>query len=59
VFFVRAIGQGVSDTGDPEKEREYSLIGTTLFIGSWIYDIIAAPLTVYKENEKLMRKSKL
>ncbi|MCJ7457572.1 MAG: hypothetical protein MUP17_01100 [candidate division Zixibacteria bacterium] len=56
VFFVRAIGQGLSDTGSPEQERQDSFIGTTLFFGSWLYDIIVAPLTIAKENEKISEK---
>lgn len=56
VFFVRAIGQGLSDTGSPEQERQDSFIGTTLFFGSWLYDIIVAPLTIAKENEKILGK---
>ncbi len=56
VFFVRAIGHGLSDTGSPEQERRDSFIGTTLFIGSWFYDIIVAPLTIAKENEKILGK---
>jgi hypothetical protein len=56
VFFVRAIGQGLSDTGSPEQERQEAFIGTTLFFGSWLYDIIVAPLTIAKENEKILEK---
>jgi len=56
VFFVRAIGQGLSDTGSREQERQDSFIGTTLFFGSWLYDIIVAPLTIAKENEKILEK---
>lgn len=56
VFFVRAIGQGLSDTGNPEQERQDSFIGTTLFFGSWFYDIIVAPMTIAKENEKILGK---
>lgn len=56
VFFVRAIGQGLSDTGSPEQERQEVFIGTTLFFGSWLYDIIFAPLTIAKENERILEK---
>lgn len=56
VFFVRAIGQGLSDTGSSEQESQDTFIGTTLFFSSWLYDIIVAPLTISKENEKILEK---
>ena len=56
VFFFRAIGHGLSDNGSSEQEMQDSFIGTTLFFGSWLYDIIVAPLTIAKENEKILGK---
>ncbi|MDP3024481.1 MAG: hypothetical protein Q8O10_03000 [candidate division Zixibacteria bacterium] len=39
-----------------EPETIVGVIGGTLFVGSWIYDIIGAPLTIDRENEKILEK---
>jgi hypothetical protein len=34
------------------------VVGITLFLGSWFYDLIGAPIAVNKENEDLLQQKK-
>ena len=44
------------DTGSSEHEGRDAVIGMILFLGSWAYDLIGAPLTISNENERIFEK---
>lgn len=57
VFFGAVEGLGEAMEGGSKGNPEGTiLIGFSLFLFSWIYDIIGAPLTIAKENERILQK---
>ena len=50
--FAEAMGASDADLDD----EILGVVGVGLFMGTWIYDIIGAPLAVEKENRKLRGK---
>lgn len=60
-FTVGALDQAVSHLEDAHPSDGASgegliVIGTILFVGSWTYDMIGAPLAVQKYNQALLDK---
>ena len=55
---VSSIGQMDSATKEGNPEMLLSA-GVILYFGSWLYDIIGAPLTLARENEKIIEKKAL
>lgn len=51
VGFAEAMGGGTSTSPDM-----LALTGTLIFIGTWVYDLIGAPLAVKKNNQILLQK---
>jgi len=55
-----AIGVGIGEsTNESTSSSDAEIVGIfagTLFMGTWIYDVIGAPLAVRKHNENLHRK---
>jgi hypothetical protein len=51
VGFAEAMGGEASTSPDM-----LALTGTIIFIGTWIYDLIGAPLAVKKNNQMLLQK---
>ncbi|MGB8657847.1 MAG: hypothetical protein WCE90_08710 [Candidatus Zixiibacteriota bacterium] len=49
------LGSGVPSAGGENVQ----LVGFCLFLGSWVYDVIGAPLAVQKQNEVLLQRGKL
>ncbi|HVP37276.1 MAG TPA: hypothetical protein VMT04_09800 [Terriglobales bacterium] len=50
---------GFAQLEEPTKNDNPEMLataGVTLFVGSWLYDIIAAPLKIARENEKILEK---
>lgn len=58
-----AIGVGIGEsTNGSSSNGDAEIIGMfagTLFIGTWIYDLIDAPLAVRRQNQKLLWKQNL
>ncbi len=63
LFFVGGLGVGLSqlDGGQSTWEPGYVFMATggALFLGSWVYDMIGAPLAVQKYNEELLQKKNI
>lgn len=57
VLWLRGSNFMGGSAGGPDAEQAQFIIGMALFFGSWAYDLIGAPLTVEKENEKLLKES--
>ncbi|MGB8657848.1 MAG: P13 family porin [Candidatus Zixiibacteriota bacterium] len=61
--FVGAVGKGMSEMDGGQSTWEAGdvlmVTGTILFVGSWLYDLIGAPLALQKRNEELRRKETL
>ena len=60
LLFIGGFGKGVSqmEGGEPWKYGDILMVfGGMLFFGSWIYDMIGAPLAVQKENRELLQRS--
>jgi hypothetical protein len=55
-----SIGAGFAEAmGGSNSDVDYEIVGVagvTLFVGTWIYDIIGAPLAVQKHNQKFLEK---
>jgi hypothetical protein len=56
VFYGVNLGIGEMDSERTATPNVVAAGGAALFLGSWIYDIIGAPLTIVKENEKILGK---
>jgi len=60
VMLTYAIGVGIGEsTNGSTSNGDAEIVGIfagTLFIGTWIYDIIGAPLAVQKYTEEFLRK---
>lgn len=57
VFFGAVEGLGEAMEGGSKGNPEGTmLIGLSLFLFSWIYDIIGVPLTIARENERILQK---
>jgi hypothetical protein len=55
-FIAWGAATGV-ERGEPTGEgMVYVAIGSTLFFGSWAYDLVFAPLGIKKKNEELLRE---
>ncbi len=54
-----AVGIGLSEsTNGSISSRDADVIGIfggALFVGTWVYDIMGAPLAVHKENQRLLQ----
>ena len=50
--FAEAMGGSNSDIDDDIT----AIFGATLFIGTWLYDLIGAPVVVQRENQKLLTR---
>jgi hypothetical protein len=62
LLFIGAFGKGVSqmEGGEPWEYGDILMVfGGILFLGSWAYDMIGAPLAVQKENRELLKRSNL
>ena len=49
-------GLGEMESGDSDTPGLCSFGALTLFIGSWIYDMIFAPLSVVHQNERILQR---
>jgi len=56
IFFIGALGQGIpGESGELGKYEDVLwAFGGVLFLGSWIYDLVGAPLAVESENRELL-----
>ena len=62
IFSIGVVGKGMSqlEGGEPWKYGDvFMAFGGVLFVGSWIYDVIGAPLAVQRENQKLLEGGNL
>ena len=51
--------EGWSTTESSERKGQALLItGGVLFLGSWLYDMIGAPLSISNKNEKILEKQR-
>jgi hypothetical protein len=57
VFFMRGVAAGFRENGADGGGSFQVITGFTLFLGSWIYDMIGAPLAVQKQNQELLGKT--
>jgi hypothetical protein len=53
--YLSALGNLAGNTKKGSSDGT-AFIGLTLFVGSWIYDIIEAPLAVHYKNQKILGK---
>ena len=49
-------GLGEMESGDSDTPELLAFGAVTLFIGSWIYDLIFAPLSVVHQNERILQR---
>jgi hypothetical protein len=58
LFMVRGAFSGFDGSSDKGEEVN-GIVGVALFIGSWAYDMIGAPLAVGKENERILQSKSI
>lgn len=51
-----AFGEGMDGSGSNADADMPSIFGAILFVNTWIYDVVHAPLAVHKRNQKLLGK---
>ena len=57
VFGFRSAIRGMAENVDYNEEVD-AFFSVTLFLGSWIYDMIGAPLSISNKNEKILEKQR-
>lgn len=53
------LGESMSGSSSNINDDIAAILGGTLFFGTWIYDLIGAPLAVQKDNQNLLQKNNI
>lgn len=56
IFYSMVRGLGEMESGDSDTPGLLAFGAVTLFIGSWIYDMIFAPMSVVHQNERILQR---